>query len=332
MKLNEYFFDPPHMIGRLPPLVFPNGRLDERQLAARDGVIKFNGDRFVHKTTHPLFNLSSGMKTHVAHASLWEYVKGKTYVFGREFLDTLLKTEIKEGIFNLFPETDWTGYIALPRDLLLYQNNKMPALVPIIGAYVSIRSVKHMYASGHNCRDLPHLFNSDRYLWYTALSDLGESRHGTLNGYLALSKDFTSLEDMVVSNVSARDVTSNNELINIINAAMILMALYIHTAQPDLRTVKPASQLSPSQIKGLINKGKANDVENDYSNDTVLPVELVSWGWKKPDLYSKEQWGVPARIVGYWTGEGRTKRISRWLPPTVAHRNPDLLNKGEKDV
>ena len=327
MKLKGYFFDPPHVLGLRPPTQpageEPNIR---HELGARQ-CIKFDGNHYIESHDIDSFGLSQGELTYLGHAAFFRYRKGKSYAFNKDFLETLIKSEIKQDISAMFPDS-FTGYFALPTDTIYMQNNKLPQPVPITGIYISIVPPKHCHIGGFPVRDeLIHLMPHPRYLWFTALTDLGDFQHGLISGHLALDKSIQSLDDMLMLNLGA--TTSNLELLKKLQTAVVLMLLYVNTAKPDLRLLKPASQLSKSQITGLRNKGLGHEVDENYSEDISTPVELVSWGWNKPDLYTKERWEVPARFITYWTGQGRTLPITHWLPPTIAKRNPSLLTKRE---
>ena len=325
MKLSGYFFDPPHVLGIRPPLIAdgePNGR---HQLAAKK-VIQFNGERFLESRALYEADRTQGELTYLGHAALFSYRKAKCYAFNRAFLDTLLKTEITRDLHALFPD-HFSGYIALPPNSLFMQNDKMPQPAPIPGVYVSVVKPQECFIGGVYGEDLKRILKCDKYLWFTALSDLGDNKHGLVSGQFPIIDNMHNLNDMLDLQLSA--AKSNKELLHKMFEAIMLMTIYINTANPDLRSLKPEGHLSKSMKLGMINRGQKQELEENYSNDIVVPVELVSWGWKKRDEYNKEQWEIPARVITYWTGTGRTIPKSQWLPPTIGKRNPALLKKEE---
>lgn len=313
MKLHGYYLDPPHALGKAPALII-DGQPNHRHLATQRKYITFEKNQF--RPSPVLARLQSaftrGEFLYMAHVALFSDRKGQSYVFSKDFLEVLLDSEAKADIFDMFPEK-WSAYVAFPSGVIEYQNNMMTSPAPLIGGYISVGPLEDIFLPGGAIAEAP------KYLWYTFFSLLGENKYGLISGYLALRKDITSLEDLVAFNMSEAD--GDPKARALISKAAILTTLYINQAKPDLRHLKPSNQLSKSQIAGLINSGRIQEIEDSYSADIYSPVQLVSWGWKKPDHYVKDHWPVRA----HFKRVGKEKR-PHWFPPRIAHRNPDLLH------
>lgn len=229
----------------------------------------------------------------------------KIYLMQKDFFKKLLQSEVQASIYESLP-SDWACYFAFPENGPLAMS----------GAYVYIVPSGRMKKAAKGAGTLDMGFNehaSELTGKHPLLMIYGLDKTGkvTFNA-MELTPEF-KLGPM------EGGFPGQQEYMGTLLKAAILCALYVHTADPDLRHLRPRSQLSKSQEIGMQRRGV--DVEQDYSSDINMPVELVSWNWQKDPLYTKDQWEVRAHFRNQAHGPGFSLRKLIWVPPTVHHRH-----------
>ena len=290
MKLGEYYFDPDTIKQRSTQVatLFSNLLNEE--------ALKLNSDGTVQAKNSLKKNLADpGFTSYLLNLTFYKKFKGKMYVFNNEFLDELLRAELRSNLGNLIADK-FSAYVAMPQGRFSHDGD------PIIGVY--------MHTSDYINPDT----NKKERMLITSLI-YPEIKTGII-GYINFKvTDKGEFEDFVSRQ---QDQEGAKEYTDIKNA-LLLMAIYISSGAPDLREVRPEKELSSSGKRGLINKGI--DPDEKYSSDIVNPVQLISWGWKKPPLYQKDYWAVRPYIQAILYGPGKTQRKAMLFFPSIRQRH-----------
>ena len=111
-------------------------------------------------------------------------------------------------------------------------------------------------------------------------------------------------------------------LLDKISASIALNAvMYIHSLNPDVTHLKPASQQTANERKATLRSGF--DLNNSY-----FPLVYVSWNYGKDVIYSKESTIVKSHLRWQPCGPGRgdTKLIIiKEHERTFKHVKPDVI-------
>lgn len=224
-----------------------------------------------------------------------------TYLMNSEFFKVLFNTDLSVFPIEALPK-EFKGYICFENGLMeappsrLSRSNEK---ITLIGAYVSFEGVdKPIQICPVTIEE--NLINPMFWLNDWSIKELLEMYR----------------QDQFQSHQSKS-----------LFKAIFLSILYISSGDPDLRILKPSFGLSPSQKKGLINKGV--NLEEDYSDDLSNDVFLVSWSWKKDPLYTKEEWEVRPHFRAQRFGTGRQQVKVIWIAPHLAHRKKGISSNSD---
>lgn len=301
MQLSDYYFDPEYVFSKKKPenanallhwvhdclrATTPN-RLVPALIRELQKTPKSADEKRSREQAEFLFPYTTSLGAFQEGGSL-------SYVFQKDFFKKLMESDIQTSIYDALPR-NWAVYMALPPGFAGQS----------WGLYVRI-----LDASGKRISESGEMHQQE----HPTLALFGICPEGTAVVNIPLTPDFT------IDKITCEGPLGAENLQRLATAA-VLGALYIHTANPDIRHLKPRSSLTKSAETGLRNKGV--DIEATYSEGLSFPVELVSWNWDKDPLYQTAHWEVRAHFRHYWVGSGdKQRRELRWVAPFTANRRP----------
>lgn len=316
MDLKDYYLDPEYILRRKPITLDKHRELESGMMAYRNNKLEVSP--WAEAMIAPLgMNYMDAEKAggyitrgqlHYQAATIWyKEKKAKTYVIEKNFFRALMDSKLEVPPHDLL-QGDFNGYVAFPKNTLQYRD------IYVLGAYINL-------VRG---QDIPSCFGLNpfkNYISIVALTDLSHvvpGAFGQVAIYLNID-DEHSIEEILNSMLYTGTSPSEErkESASVMLRSCLLALMYLKTGAPDLREMRPQGELSKS---GRAHAAASGKLESDYSGDIAIPVELVSWGWAKEPLYTKEAWTVSACFRHYWEGPGRSVKTLKWIAPTTAHR------------
>lgn len=326
MKLSDYYIDPEYASGKKPSPLFLHKLINNT--SARKKIEELISDRDLnlpshtrytdHTTKSLTFQYSDPVYLHqqLKNARRVEHFfkkSGQSYLFNPDFLSKLCDSELKASAFETMSQ-EFNGYFAFSKGSEFYSHQ---GSAPVIGAYVFI--------SKESPDSFDPMLTSEWTLSFLAIKEQNDPNAEimpvgmkvTLNGLIYLIETGEFSDGMLKFDAKTRKLFQ----------LLAMCVLYVLSGDPDLRHLRPVpGGMSPTKLKKIKAQGKAQD----YSSEILVPVSLVSWGWKKPALYQKDQWEVCSYFKNVAYGPNHSQRKLMWFPPTIAHRQAELESSESK--
>jgi hypothetical protein len=218
-------------------------------------------------------NLDQVMQSHFAMAWKFKKERPRVYHVGKDFTQAMSQIDRDIPIDRL-PER-FFAYISFPEKTLYPEDGPNEE---VRGAFIFIGPAKETFG--------PQEIDKEKVVWISVDMDAPpDIKNKSHEGFLNLRSFLMNIDKSITHTLqTAPDLDDEHGRIETTTDRRVLrtlinLAIYIHSAEPELLPTRAVQDHSNSDRKRFFEK-------HGVANHCTVPVTMISWNWQKPRIYN----------------------------------------------